>query len=320
MFLPDSAGIGDDFLFPFAKLREHGLNSGFLFGTEYKIKPFEADAFLFFDFPRKTNKLFKFALKHKKPMFLVMFESELICPDNWSTSNHVYFDKIFTWNDQLVDDIKYFKLNFANEFPSKIGVDVSKKTKLCTLIAGNKAVRHPMELYSKRVEAIRWFERNHPGDFDFFGIGWDEFLFTGPLPIRALNLIKPLKRMLAPSYPSYRGKVERKRGVLENYKFSICYENARDISGYITEKIFDCFFAGCVPIYWGADNVTNHIPADCFIDKRKFTTYEELYEFLISINDNDYITYLNNINSYLTSEKSYEFSSDFFAKTIAEKL
>jgi hypothetical protein len=42
--------------------------------------------------------------------------------------------------------------------------------------------------------------------------------------------------------------VDSKKNTLEKYKFSICYENARDIPGYITEKIFDCFFAGCVPI------------------------------------------------------------------------
>ena len=52
----------------------------------------------------------------------------------------------------------------------------------------------------------------------------------------------------------------------KNISFAICYENARDIPGYITEKIFDCFFAGCVPIYWGgAPNVTDHIPANTFI-------------------------------------------------------
>jgi hypothetical protein len=63
---------------------------------------------------------------------------------------------------------------------------------------------------------------------------------------------------------------------LEKYKFSICYENARDTPGYITEKIFDCFFAGCVPIYWGANNITDHIPKECFIDKRDFEDYKVL--------------------------------------------
>jgi hypothetical protein len=39
-----------------------------------------------------------------------------------------------------------------------------------------KKINHPLELYSKRVEAIKWFEKNHPEDFDFYGIGWDRYV------------------------------------------------------------------------------------------------------------------------------------------------
>ena len=76
---------------------------------------------------------------------------------------------------------------------------------------------------------------------------------------------------LFPRYPSYAGEISSKRAILEQYKFSICYENMSDMPGYITEKIFDCFFAGCVPIYLGASNMTDYIPGGTFIDKRKFS-------------------------------------------------
>jgi hypothetical protein len=49
------------------------------------------------------------------------------------------------------------------------------------------------------------------------------------------------------NYLSYKGKIDSKKDTLEKYKFSICYENARDTPGYITEKIFDCFFAANSP-------------------------------------------------------------------------
>lgn len=39
---------------------------------------------------------------------------------------------------------------------------------------------------------------------------------------------------------------------LNDYMFNICPENV-DSSGYVTEKIFECFAAGVVPIYWGSD-------------------------------------------------------------------
>lgn len=42
---------------------------------------------------------------------------------------------------------------------------------------------------------------------------------------------------------------------LKDYKFNLCYENS-SYPGYLTEKIFDAFAAGCIPIYWG-DNSLN---------------------------------------------------------------
>jgi len=256
----------------------------------------------------------------KNKSYLLLFESELIRPDNWDLEKHKCFNKIFTWNDEFVDNVKYFKINFSSEFPVSIQKNIASKKKLCTLIAGNKVVSHPLELYSKRIEAIRWFERNRPMDFDLYGIGWGEYNFTGPRIFRALNKIKPLTKLLAPKFPSYQGVVNEKKLTLEKYKFCICYENAKDIPGYITEKIFDCFVAGCVPIYWGANNINEYIPNNCFIDKRKFDDYECLYEFISTMGDDKYLTYLNNIEKFLNGKNCYQFSHEYFTKTITTTI
>lgn len=44
--------------------------------------------------------------------------------------------------------------------------------------------------------------------------------------------------------------VKDKHQWLENYKFNLCFENS-SYPGYLTEKLFDAYNAGCVPIYWG---------------------------------------------------------------------
>ena len=59
---------------------------------------------------------------------------------------------------------------------------------------------------------------------------------------------------------------------LSKYKFSICFENSIT-AGYISEKIFDCFYAGTIPIYYGDPNVKESIDPDSFIDFRKFDDY-----------------------------------------------
>jgi len=278
------------------------------------------DSVLFLDIPEVSlSKLLgKWDVRVKK--YVILQECAVIVPRNWDNQRHAEFDKIFTWNDKIIDNEKYIKLNFSQLFPDNISKDISIKTKLCTMIAGNKKSVHELELYSKRVESIRWFEKNHPADFDLYGVGWDEYRFQGAKIIRALNRVKFLTKIFAPYFPSYKGKVVEKKAVLEKYKFAICYENAKDVPGYVTEKIFDCFFAGCIPVYWGANNIQNHIPQECFIDRRQFEDHEQLYNFMINMSNEEYITYMENIEQFVKSEHVYPFSCDFFAQTILKEI
>jgi hypothetical protein len=40
---------------------------------------------------------------------------------------------------------------------------------------------------------------------------------------------------------------------MRQFYFNICPENS-NAYGYVTEKIFDAIYAGCIPIYWGSYN------------------------------------------------------------------
>lgn len=255
----------------------------------------------------------------EKYNYLIILESEVLRPDNWNLENHRNFKKIFTWNDKYVDNEKYFKINFSHKIPNKVEFNIKNKKKLCTMIVANKLKAHPLELYTERVNTIRWFEENHPEDFDLYGIGWDKYCFKGILS--RLNRFNALRKiMIKPKYPSYKGPIESKKEVYKRYKFAICYENARDIPGYITEKIFDCFFAGCVPIYWGALNITAHIPANAFIDRRNFRSYEGLYSYLINMSDREYMGYLDAIEDFIKSDKIYPFSAESFTETLVNEI
>ena len=278
--------------------------------TQYKL--------LFFDVPKKHDTLFK---SHKDvEKYLVIFEPEHVYSVPWDKKLHVNFRKVFTWNDSLVNNKKYFKFYLPNEIPENVGVGLEDKTGFCTMIAGHKFMSHPLELYSERVGAIRWFEQNHPEDFDLYGVGWDRYYFAGALSILNNRYLDVLRRILGRNYPSYKGTVKSKKHILQKYKFSICYENIRDIPGYITEKIFDCFFAGCVPVYWGAANVTEQIPHDTFIDRRNFANYSELYNYLKGMTDERYMAYLEAIKRFVKSDRIYPFSAQCFADTLINEI
>ena len=225
--------------------------------------------------------------------------------------------KIFTNKDDLIDFKKYFKLNYSFRVPKKIPRSFNDK-KLCCLIAGNKWSSYPNELYSKRREIIEWFQQHNAQDFDLYGTKWDEYRFGYSLLGRIANKI-PVKFKQS-KYPSYKGSVKTKFDVLQNYKFSICYENICDCNGYITEKLFDSFFAGCVPVYWGASNVKSHIPSGCFVDKRNFKTYEDLFNYINNISEDEYFGYIDNIERFLNSEDIKQYTADYFCETLAHHL
>jgi hypothetical protein len=252
-----------------------------------------------------------------------MNESLLVRPDNFDKNKHKYFNKIFTWNDDLVDNKKYFKFNYSFQMPTIIPKKQDKE-KLCCLIVGNKDSNHPNELYSERRKLVRWFEKNHPDDFDLYGVGWNEYRFQGIKPIRAFNRIPIVKKIMfkyfGESYLSYKGKVDNKFETMQNYRFAVCYENIKDISGYITEKIFDAMFAGCVPIYLGADNIAEYVPKNAFIDKRDFDSYEKLYDFIFNMNTKDYLLYLDNIEVFLKSDKGNKFSAEYNAEVLLKYI
>lgn len=251
--------------------------------------------------------------------YLLAIESLHVDSKAFDVEYHKYFKKIFTWNDDMIDNKKYFKVNYAFDIPKTIPKQFDGK-KLCCTIAGNKSANHTDELYTKRVEFIRWFEKYYPNEFDLYGVGWDEKNFGKSLVGKVLNRIKPLRRLCASKFPSYKGKVESKNETMKNYKFAICYENIKDQNGYITEKIFDSFFAGCVPIYWGAKNITEHIPKECFIDKREFHSFEELYEYIKNMDEKTYMNYLDAIEEFLNSSKADPFRAETFANTIVGEI
>ncbi|OGZ62655.1 MAG: hypothetical protein A3C58_03290 [Candidatus Staskawiczbacteria bacterium RIFCSPHIGHO2_02_FULL_34_10] len=318
-----SSPIGDNLNYPFVLLAQRLKEMGHSVATLDTDDIRKFDAIIFVEFPGRSNPYFKKTIQNNfKNLYLLILESPIIKLDNYIKENHTYFKKIFTWSDELVDNKKYFKIQYSHNIPTEFNFGLEKKEKLCTIISSNKNRHHPKELYSERIKAIRWFESNHPENFDLYGNGWDRYHFEGTflgIKIARLNRLKFLTKLLRPYYPSYRGSIKSKKETYQKYKFAVCYENTQ-ADGYVTEKIFDCFLAGCVPIYLGAHNITNHIPANTFIDKRKFDTYEKLYNYIMHMPEKEYLNYLNAIKNFLKNDKAYPFSAEYFANTIIEQI
>lgn len=255
------------------------------------------------------RKYMSFLWKYREyKKFLLLMEPSVVAPLSYNRLLHIFFDRVYTWDDALVDNQKYYKYLWPQ---SKFGIDTVAvpfiEKKLLTLINGNKTSLGKNELYSEREKAIRFFEWNNV-EFDLYGVGWNK-------PNRRQKIFGFYP------YPSYKWKVDNKIETLSQYKFNLCFENMKNKPGYITEKIWDSFKARSLPIYWGASNIEEYIPTNTFIDFRQFEgDYEKLVIYLSQITEIQYNEYIENIETFLWSKKAQEWFDEEWAKWFLKKL
>ena len=257
-----------------------------------------------------------------RPRFLIALENPNINKLNASSHYCQQFDGVFAWDPRLfhVPQVTPILIPHPMECGEFEGWD--QRPRFSCLINANKAFKEvlPSDLYLERLKTIRWYEKNAPDQFDLYGMGWEKSVPAYTALGRLARLGSRLKTRLfgVPPFPSYRGAVSDKAAVLRTTRFSYCYENSRDLSNYITEKIFDSLAQGCVPVYWGADNVLDYIPANCFIDRRKFANTAEVHRFISAITAQEYAQYQANIARFMKSEVAARFSSAHFARQVVD--
>jgi hypothetical protein len=87
------------------------------------------------------------------------------------------------------------------------------------------------------------------------------------------------------------GPVANKIEFLSLYKFSIAMENSEG-DGYISEKIYDSFISGTIPIYYGDYTVDEYLNPKSFILIKDEKNIKDKIEYIKEIDHNNEI-YLN---------------------------
>ena len=283
----------------------------------------QTDLYVYFDLPFPANfSAWKSIIFGKAKKILICYEPPTVIPFNYMKPFHIFFKKVYTWNDQLVDNKKYFKINLPKSIEGyKTEPKKFENKKFLCLINSNKLPFFPFkivkhfgkELYSERIKSIEFYEKFMPNKFFLYGRGWNKK--------KKYNLSEKIFGFK--KYKCYKGEVKDKIKLLSTFKFCLCFENLGEVKGFITEKMFDCFKARCVPIYWGASNIDKYIPKKCYIDFRDFNDYKRLSDFLASIDESKYNGYIKNIESLLSDKKFKkrwfeEGFSEFFVKDVLE--
>jgi hypothetical protein len=258
------------------------------------------------------------------PKFLIAQENPYI---NLLNANREYcsrFRKVFAWDKRLQDLPNVVPIMVPNRLDIAPFPSYAERSIFSCLINANKAFREPLQndLYRERIRTIQWYERYAPECFALYGLGWKK-------PAPAFDKWGKAKRSIASlrvklygykPFSSYRGEVRDKSSVLRNSKFAYCYENTIGPDNYITEKIFDSFLSGCVPVYWGAENVQEHIPEDCFVDRREFADTAAVHAYLLSMTPDTHMQFQKAISKFLRGDSAKMFSANYFVDVVAANV
>jgi len=198
---------------------------------------------------------------------------------------------------------------YVHEGADTLPVPIADKKEKIVLVAGNKTApswksaliglayrNHTQPIYEKRRRLLGTLARS--GDVDIYGRGWE----NDPNP----DIRKAHRGPIGP---------DEKKAVLATYRYALCFENAA-FPGYTTEKIFDAFTAGSVPIYLGDPNIATLVPKDAFIDYRDYANAESLSTYLKNMPKNHYERYLENGQKFLAGPAFTPFSHKTFIENV----
>ena len=162
-------------------------------------------------------------------------------------------------------------------------------------------------LYAHRRRLARTAEQFDPEILDIYGHGWQGE------PIGWFHRFVPHQ-----PYACARGIAKGwKTDYLGKYRFSIAFENVRSNVGYISEKIFDDFFVGTVPIYLGDDQITDCVPPESFVDARQFLNERDLLRFVASCGRDQWTRMRDAGKAFVKSPAFGEFKAPAMAKAMS---
>jgi len=315
-FRPGAGPNGGDFFLPWRALQARFAAAG----VELNTRDLNAGHDVAFELHLNAQRL----IRHPRS-YAYLYEDPVVRPLNGDRAALGRYRRVFTSNEALIDGRRIQRLDYPNELALRDVPGFAGRDLFCVMIASNKALLrpHPRNLHHRRVEAVRFFEQQAPDRFALFGNGWDIPAVSPGYLGRFTKRIDEWKRRWKPGpppFPSFRGPIDRKPEILDRARFSICYENSRGSPGYLSEKIFDCFTSGCVPVYIGTSHAAPPIPPECYIDGDAFATPQAMLDFLESVDAPRFAGYQAAIRRFLASPQARRFTNAHWCETLVASI
>jgi hypothetical protein len=103
------------------------------------------------------------------------------------------------------------------------------------------------------------------------------------------------------SYPQSKGIVNDKLATMSSYKYALVIENSQE---YMSEKLFDAFFAGCIPIYVGPKVEDYGIPKNLVVQAQP--NLKSIKQALETAKEMNFENFQQDLRKFLSNEKTIE--------------
>lgn len=144
---------------------------------------------------------------------------------------------------------------------------------------------------------------------DVFGRGWDD---TRNLPSHQAARLTAIRSV-------FKGPCDNKHEFLSRYKFTIAYENTA-YPGHVTEKVIDAIVAASVPVYMGASDIGEQLPAEAFIDARTFGSPEAISARMEHMTEPEAAAMINAGQKFLRSSQGQRHTYEGFGEWIVSLI
>lgn len=192
--------------------------------------------------------------------------------------NRDKFDLILTYKtitDLWEFDSKFKFCPYGGTWIDKSDWGIKPKTKLCSMLIGNKMTTEGHRIRHEIAEMIK--EQGY--NVDIYGIGGQKVGYG-----------QDVKKLL-----------------LGDYCFSLAIETCRE-DNLFTEWLLDCFALGTIPIFWGAPNIHRFFePAGIL----QFDTVDRLQKILGGLSAGQWVKQLPAIYMNLLTVKDYAITEDW---------
>ena len=272
-------------------------------GRNVSLDADEADVYLAIDHDENDEKLLK--KRQELNRFSILYRSEPFCvlPVAYKPETIALYSSIISFGkSELLNNGMHWPQYFPGEEQPEWGIH--DRLPRAALINANKLNLRSSELYSLRRESIKKIE-----GIDLFGENWNSN-FKDRIKVLVIEVMKdPIRHLVATSshsrywfanWPETASPAD-KISVMQRYKFALVIENEMS---YMSEKLFDAFFAGCLPIYVGPEVTDYKVPKELVIQCKPTVT--SLIEGLEIAMKTNFENYQEKLKNWLLSESMKE--------------